>query len=684
MAPSRYGEYEYSYWFDYFLSSKRHKLMAQCEKKLANGEQCSNQAIPGASYCQMHMRIIFRPATGKERADTAPSPEPGKQDQKGSQSGSKQRDWRASPSAVGQKPVFPSLLVDEERNILVAPQGIIWLQAEPADTPTSRFSRLVRLLGLLSQSFPLPGQLTVFSQAQGENYILRLTPIQTQTAQFSIFYDKASDAARQVNGRFYVGQNRAFVQYRDDGAPRGYDVPDFVTLGHGNELFLVAHWGSRTFSETVFTEISLYGLCLNITPSPGGADQAPELIYALVPPPLYPPLAKYFRAHHLRYRIAYLHAAPGTLVLFEIRPRPDAPVGQVVPSFILDYLSRLPRVALLVAAYQAGDLSILLQWKHRYPLHLPHVANAFASNKMILLMASYYPNLFINPLPQFFDGDQLVDIQLPHPQVIHLEQLPANALTFPKLEVLLRSDPGPTPPIAALILSPQEMVWLRQLLYLLDGEAFRDYMLCQGKDLTILIGNDRPIEGLPFGRPLRRPGNRVLFIPLRSRFVPDIPWPLLQEALTLQEQVYTFLTPEYRLDLSEELFVPLSRILVADSKRPRVNIDLVIPPTLPTLTWIPQSEPSEATPADKTKKEKSFRERILPKLPAPSSEGVVRAPRNKVDESALWREKARACEELKDYLSAAVCYNFLNDLSNSARCYHLAAIQLKTQERAGE
>ncbi len=659
--------------------------MAQCEKKLASGEQCSNQAIPGASYCQMHMRIVFRPATDKERADTAPSPEPVKKNQPGPPSRSKRRNWQASPSAAGQKPAFPGLQVDEERNILVALQGVIWLQAEPADTPASQFHRLVRLLGLLSQAFPLAEQVKVLFQAEGANYILRLAPIQTQTAQLSVFYDKVSNAARLVNGRFYIGQDKAFIQYRDDSAPRGYDMSGFTASGDSNELFLVAHWGSQTLSETVFVEVSLYDLYLHIAPSPGMAEQAPELIYALVPSPFYPLLAKYFHAHHLRYKMAYLQAAPGTLVLFEIRPRPDAPIGQVVPAFILDYLSRLPRVVLLVQAYQAGNLSILLQWKHRYPLYLPHAANAFASNEMVLLMAGYYPNLFIKPFPQFFDGDRLVDVHLPSPQVIHLDQLPANALTFPRLEVLLRSDPGPMPPVAALILTPQEMVWLRQLLYLLDGEAFRDYRLCQGEDLSVLIGNDRPIEGLPFGMPLRRPGNRVLFIPLRSRFVPDIPWLLLQEALTLQEKVYTFLTPEYRLDLSEALFVPLSRVLVAEPNRPRVHVRMLAPSSLPPLIWTPQSEPPEATSLEKTKKEKPFRERILSRLPAPSPEGAVATPRNnKVEESVLWQEKARACEEVKDFLSAAVCYTFLNDLHNSARCYHLAAIQLKTQERVGE
>jgi hypothetical protein len=316
---------------------------------------------------------------------------------------------------------------------------------------------------------------------------------------------------------------------------------------------------------------------------------------------------------------------------------------------------------------------------------------------MLLLVADHYLNLSICPAPQFFDGDQLMDVHLPSTKVLQLTQLPASTPASLKLKVLLRPANGPTPPMAALILTNQELGWLRQLLYLLPGEAFRDYALYQGEELSVLIGNSRPIEGLPFGMPLRRPGNRELFIPLRSRLLPDLPWSLLQEALAIKEHVYTFLTPDYRLDLSETHFASLSRILVAEPNRPRVNVRMLAPALLPTLAWTPlPGSPTEITP-DTTKKGQSIGSKILSNLQAgtrgpattppqtATREPVAPTPRNvKLDETDLWREKARACEEAKDFLAAAVCYNFLNDVSNSARCYRQAATQLKTKESGGK
>src|SRR5579859_994491 len=340
--------------------------MAQCERTLDTGELCSNQAVPGTNYCQAHMRIVFRRATDTERVDTAPLPpltstsEPPPAPATKSRAKAKQQNWQASPCAAGQKPVFPGLQADD-RDILVAPQGIIWLQAEVADTPARQFNRLVRLMGFLSQALPLSGQVRVLFQAEGANYVLHLTPDQSNNTNLSVFYDKASDATRLVNGRLYIGQDKAFVQYRDDGAPRGYDVPGFKAPASSSELLLVAHWGSKSLSLSNFTQTSLHDLCLHVAPLPGATDQAPELVYALVPPPLYPILAKYFHVHHLSYRLARLQASAGTLILFEISPRPDALIGEVVPTFILDYLYRLPRVVLLMQAYKTNDLSLLFQ-----------------------------------------------------------------------------------------------------------------------------------------------------------------------------------------------------------------------------------------------------------------------------------------------------------------------------------
>lgn len=668
--------------------------MAQCEKTLDNGERCSNQAVPGTSYCQAHkQRITFRRAADKERVVTAPSPPmTSGTEQPLAPKTQQQQNWRAIPSAAGQKPAFPGLQIDE-RDILVAPQGIIWLQAESTDTSTSQFSRLVQLMGFLSQALSLLGQVKVLFWAERAEYVLCLTPDQRNGAHLSVFYDRVADATRLVNGRLYIGQDKAFVQYRDDGAPRGYDVFGLKTPEKSSELLLVAHWGSESLPSSGFKELSLHDLCLSVFPLPSRVDQVPELVYALVPPPLYPILAKYFHAHRLSYKLACLQTSTGTLILFEIGPRPDAPTGQVVPNFILDYLSRLPRVVLLVQAYRTGEISVLLQWRHRYPLHLPNVADAFAANEMLLLMADLYPNLSIIPTPQFFEGDQLVDVHLSSTQALRLETLPASAPAALKLEILLRPDNGPTPPIAALILSAQEMAWVRRLLYLLPGEAFRDYTLYQGEELSVLIGKNRPIEGLPFGMPLRRPGDRALFIPLRSRFVPDLPWELLQKVLAFKEKVYTFLTPDYRLDLSESHFVSLSHVLMAEANRPRVDVRMLAPSLLPTLTWTPLPGLSAEVTPDAPKEGQPIGGKILsyiqaafgePTKPTPLTtdrEPVATAPHNAgLDENALWREKARACEESKDFLAAAVCYNFLNDVANSARCYRQAAAQLRTRE----
>ncbi|HEY4385927.1 MAG TPA: hypothetical protein VGN34_15830, partial [Ktedonobacteraceae bacterium] len=612
--------------------------MAQCEKVLDNGERCSNQAIPGTSYCQGHRRIVFRRATETGRVDTAPLPPL----TSGTESSPptkpktrpKQQNWQASPSAASQEPAFPGLQVDDARNILVAPQGVIWLQAEP---PASQFDRLVRLMSFLSQALPLAGQIKILLQTEGAHYVLYLTPDQSNTESLSLFYDKASDATRLVNGRFYIGQDKTFVQYRDDGAPRGYDVPGFNAPENDNELLLVAHWGTQLLSLSAFTEVSLHDLCLHVTPVPGPAGQVPEMVYALAPSPLYPLLAKYFYAHHQHYKLARLQSSAGELILFEIAPRLDAPVGQVVPTFILDYLTRLPRVALLVPVHQTDDRSILLQWKYRYPLYLPHIADALSANETLLLIAEHYSNLSISPVPQFFDGDQLMDVHLPSSNVLHLSPLPANMPASLKLEVLLRPDNGPTPPIAALILTGQELSWLRRLLYLLPGEAFRDYALYQGEGLSILLGNSRPIEGLPFGIPLRRPGNRALFLPLRSRLLPDLPWSLLQESLAMKEGVYTFLTPSYRLDLAETLFAPLARVLVAEPHRPRVNVRMLVPASLPALTWTAPPAPLAEVSPNKPKKNSLFAWRDQ----TPPREPTRTAPQNaKLEEATLWREKA--------------------------------------------
>lgn len=655
--------------------------MAQCDKMLDSGERCSNQAVPGTQFCQTHTpRITFRrvekpaeQAPPASTAETKTQPPPA---------------WQAVAGPAGQAPAFPGLRPDE-RGILVGPAGLIWLPAEADGSPANQFNRLVRLLSFLSQALSLPHQLSLSRQGEAGDVLLQLTPDETQQPNLSVFYDIASAAARLVEGRIYVGQNNQFVQYRDETAPHGYDVPGFEASSDHKELLLVARWGSRLLNPAEFRELALAEVCEQVAPLPDAAGSAPEQVYALVPAALYPMLARYFRAHHLSYHLARLQAPAGELILFEIAPRPQAPTGRTVPRFILDYLTRLPRVAVLEMAYQAASRQILRQWHWRYPLHLPHIAEAFGPEEMVLLIGEPYGNLRLEPAPAFFDGNELMAVHAPRPEVLKLKPRRTKKLSDLELPVVLRPDHGPTPPVAAVVLTAQELAWLRPLLYRLPGEAFGSYRLCQGRNRAVLLGGDRPITGLPFGQPLRRLGDTQLFIPLRSRLVPELPWSLLHQALTIKEGVYTLITPDYRLDLRETDFVPLSRALVADTNRPRVKLNLRPDTGLPDLEWhgsaaattgvdLTDSSISDTTTTGKPQKDRKAKITEMPfqiGKAAPSAEMGMgqQDPVDPVDFTTHLREQAQSYEAAQDFLAAALCYDLLDDKGNSARCYRQAA-----------
>ena len=646
--------------------------MAQCEKILDSGERCSNQAVPGTRLCQTHTRITFRPV--KEPADTAPRPEPAPPRAPSPTTEPPARDRRAVPSPAGREPAFPGLHSDE-RNILVAPQGLIWLPAEEDSTAADQFNRLVRLMGFLSQALVLPGQVRLLEHGEVDDLLLLLSPAEDLEGSLSGFYDAASSAARLVGGGLYIGQEPAYVQYRDDRAPRGYDLPDFKAPRSKERLLRVARWGSRALRPADFDEIPLGDFCLRVAPLPDVAGPPSERVYALVPSALYLILARYFRAHHLHYGLARLHSPEGELILFEVSPRPDAPAGNFMPPFVLDYLARLPRLALLTEAHQSNGQRILLQWRHRFPLSIPHVADAFAPDDTILLVAEPYANQRVNPRPLFFDGDQLIDVHIAQPESSDLTPHPADETPELRLPVLLRPDHGPTPPIAALILTAQEVEWVRQFVYRLPGDAFGAYSLCIGQDRAVLVGGALPVEGLPFGLPLRQLSGAGLFVPLRSHLVPDLPWSILRQALDLRDDVYTFLTGEYRLDLPVAEFAPLSRALLADPDRPTIEFNLRPVATLPDLRW----KHPPAPPMDEQRLPSRVRDLLrrgqAEQVPreggrptAPTAEQEV-----ELDMPGYLRRQARAYEEAKDFLAAAVCYSLLNDVSNSARCYRQAA-----------
>jgi hypothetical protein len=523
----------------------------------------------------------------------------------------------------------------DDRNILVARRGCIWLSAKGSeDQQAPLFARLVQMLSALSGEMPLPGHLTVRVDPE-HGALVDLAPPHPEAPDLSRLYDAASDAAAFSGGLLSVGEGPAFIQYRDGAAPRGYTLAEgeIASLsGSGDDRrYLVDREGTHPVSPAALPTAPLDRLLLHITPQPAPGAALPASAYALVAPSLYRMLARYFRAHHLTYRVARFHAsgegddAAATSLLFEVAPRPDAPTGTRLPAFVLSYLDDLPRCVVLAEAWVDEGRRMLVEWGRSYPCHPPHILGAFPAGSLLLFTAGPdFANLCVSPAPAFFAGDELTEAHAPRSGRANLtphddrEGLPMD------LPVRLVIDQGPIPPTDALILEGPEIDWLRRLLYRLPGEAFAGYTLCLGRTRAVLVGEASPIASLPFGVPLRRVQDTQLFIPLRARFTPDLPWALLAEALALERETYTFLTADVRLDVPRGDFAPLSRALTAEPGRPRVKLALRRSADLPALHFLP---PTPQAPAP----EVSASQRDAPEVPSSQPAGRV--------EKAGWLER---------------------------------------------
>lgn len=652
--------------------------MTQCKRILDDGERCSNRATPGEEYCEAHRRIQFRRVAAPPELPAAPAAKPKK-----GQKAPPPPTWVAQPAALGAAPRFPGLRADA-RAILVAPEARLWLPAiwpPEANRPTPLFARVVQALGALSQHLSLAGQVALHGvpenaeAASAAGALLALSP--APETDLSRLYDAIADTAAWGGGRLYIGAGRAFIAYRDAAAPRGYDIEsaNAAALPPGALEYLVDESGTHPLDPAMFPETPLADFLLRITPLPERGASLPEQAYVLAAPQFYRLLVRYFRAHHIAYRVARFHTGEGRIhLLFEIAPQPAAPTGATLPAFLLAYLGALPRVAVLRESSDAGR-RMLVAWDQRFPCAPAHSLSAFPEDSLVLITGDpELGNLCVAPAPAFFDGDALTTAHLPHPARAAAQPLhTADDLPL-RVAVRLTPDAGPLPPTAALLLDAQEFAWLRRLLFHLPDEAFAGYRLCVGESGAVLLGEALPLEALPFGIPLRRFQDTALFLPLRARFTPALSWPLLAQALALQAGQYTFLTPEARLDLPQTAFAPLSQALVAEARRPRLAFTVRPPATLPELRWTAPPEPASATAPPEIVPKPGLLERLVGRPTSPVAAPEKSRPSSAEtappgDPRSAWRAQATAHLEAGAYLEAALCFGLAGDAHQSAQCY---------------
>lgn len=642
----------------------------QCEKLQDNGERCSNRARPGTTSCQAHApgRIVFTPASASRPSERVPSvPNP---------------PHRVIAYQPSQPTLFSGLRVDG-RGILVGPRGFIHLGPREQESAADRFTREVRLLGLLSQQLALPGQVRLLRrELEGDLFVLLDTP-DPDSQRLSLFHDGAAEAARRCGGRYHVGSGMVFIQYRDDDALYGYDLVEFEMPTEKDEYLSVGREGVIRFGLGETVEEPLADFCLRVSSI---ADKRTPVgdFFALLPTALYPLVARYLRAHALSYELGRVRAGERDLTLLHIRAKLGARAGHAVPSFVLDYLSRLPRTVVLTLAHEAEQRRILLQWGYRFPLVLAHIAAAFPSGDLILMMGAGDPNVRVSPAPPFFDGDQLMDVHTPCPKLSATGT--REELAPLRLPVLLRPTNGPLPAPAALLLTPRELNWLRTLLYRLPAQLFRACTLWQGKETAVLMVDPESGSAIPFGEPLRRIGDTRLFIPLKSCFVPELPWDVLEQAIKPETGCFAIMTFQERFDVPTGGFAPLSRSLLASEGRPCVPLRVRAEPLLALPAWTAPPQPEirilrpERGPLPPAPALPRGGEAVAAPVSVPQPQELERRQEATAPDPDLHQtifNEAKACEQGGDFLRAALYYGLIRDVLNEARCFRAAAVRIE-------
>jgi hypothetical protein len=526
-------------------------------------------------------------------------------------------------------------------------------------------------------------------QNAGETTLVFIAPPNPEGPDPSRFFDAAAEAADLLDGRLFVGEAPLWIRYRDAESPGGYDAgPTDSSAGasaDGHRLVDVD--GTRDYPEAELTAEDLPGLLARMELLRDPRPARPTRAFALMTPRLFPLALRYLSGHHMRTRAARLRDGDGRgWVLADFAPRNGD--GAPVPDFVRSFLEKLPRCAVLTEADIRADGLVLVGVGTRFPL--PDIRGALPADGLSLFPADpQFPALTLSPAPVFLDGDALLSLE--HDREYRTASA-ADGAAPETVRVPLRLVPDPhrTRPLPeALVLRTEELAWLYRMVNRLPGAAFADYALCVGNTHGVLMGERGVVEGIPFGRPLRRHRGGSLFLPLGTRLTPEVGWPVLSEVLELRDGVSTFLLPDLRIDVPEAEFFPLSRLLVAEPGRPRLALEIRPPARLPELKWTPPgtAQPTERSGRDEDRNGNTWfqklAERVRPGSGKAGTPGDTRTTDPVPEDAPSLEKMAAERADQGDWAEAALFYTLLGESGPAARYFRQAAANPTDGEEPG-
>ncbi|ETR70526.1 MAG: hypothetical protein OMM_03181 [Candidatus Magnetoglobus multicellularis str. Araruama] len=499
---------------------------------------------------------------------------------------------------------------------------------------------------------------------------IKFSPPESDKNDLSKYYDCALSSAEFTDGYLYIGDKNHYICYRNNEAPRGYDVLNIKKIEEKENFYLIDTSGTKVFSKKELNTLPLEQVILKIRPDLNKNYNLPSNIFALVKPALYKMLSRYFRNHNLNYKLAkFISSKNQLLILYEIFPRSNAPTGEIIPAFVLSYLCDLPFCSIFTKEYSLKNRHILVEWKMRNPCMLENIADIFPENSITLFTTSIdFPNMIISPSPTFFSGDDLIKINIS--QTSHIKLSSVNNDNGLKMEIPVRiiPDTGRLLKSNAIILDKIEKNWVQKLLYRLPYELFESVQVCFGKDYGILKADELPIDLIPFGRHMQKFQGSNLYIPIGTKLMPDLPYKPIADNLNLKQDTLTFLCIDFRLDVLEKEFSPLSLKLISESN---YEIEFQVQPVkdLLEIKWKSTDNDNQNSFINKFVKQNKISKRLnQEQIESKKPENIETIIRN------------LAAKQLKsdDFIGAAMCYALSDDKLNAARYFQKVINSLKS------
>lgn len=412
--------------------------------------------------------------------------------------------------------------------------------------------RLVAFLALFTRQTSLEDILRSLKVEIVKSKLGAREVVLTFSAEGSDRMDRVAEIARLAGGFTFTGTTRHFVQYRDAGAPFGYDVGELLAQDAAYALY------HNTFSQVYGAErvVEIRSLLLRLEPhqDPSTAKEpGPKWICA--EKGLGPALIAYFIRSNVDAEVGLAEWPASSS--FD-----DGPVQRYVfrveriPDRMLPLLTTTPGLAVF---HPVAD-GVGVQLGFRHPVNLK-ACPVFSRQGLVLFRGGEDP-LEIERLPGLGPVSAFARIEL-HDDLSPEKVRSTGAQQVPKIQLALRMVPTTDPwrGVTAAWVRTEELPMLRRMAYLLGAETLRraNVAFTAGGAFVRLSSG---IESIPVGEFYREvhPG---LFVPAGYDPLPAVSPDVLFRSIGAPQGVVLFIDPNARVTgIEASAFVPLESALL--------------------------------------------------------------------------------------------------------------------------